>query len=156
MKEIKLSEIVIPGLFRNSIPRKEKIERVRKYIYHYGKVDKPITLNGRFLVDGYIRYLVAMELEMDTIPFIRTLDSKKVQYNAKETVSFITGKFSNSQKEYIWKNDKNIKINIGDKVLVKSNDYTTGNYNGIVTVVNMFQSNDPSMLRHKSVIRKIG
>ena len=153
MNEIKLSEIIVPGLFRNSVPRKEKISEIRKYMKYYGKADKPVVLNGKVLVDGYIRYLIAIEMGMDTISFIRTLDSKKIQNDKK--ISLITGKFNNCQKEYIWKNDRNIKINIGDRVLVESNNYTTGNCLRTVIVVNIFESDDPLMLRHKSVISKL-
>lgn len=156
MKTIKVSEIVIPEKFIDSSPNEEKVMTIRQYINQHHKLDKPVVLNDNTLVDGYIRYLVAVENEMDEIPFIKALDYKKEHPNSKLPIHYITGKFKHGRKEYLWKNDKGIPINVGDRVLVNSKNKITGKNRGVVIVTNIFESDNPSMLRHKSVVKRIG
>lgn len=118
MRTIKVSEIVIPEEFTNSSPNEEKVIAIRQYINQYHKLNKPIVLNGNILVDGYIRYLVAVENQMDEIPFIKAMAYKREHPNSNLSISYITGRFRHGRKEYLWKNDKGIPINIGDRVLV--------------------------------------
>ena len=155
LKTIKVSEIVIPERFIASSPNEEKVIIIRQYIKQYHKLDKPVVLNGNTLLDGYIRYLVAVENGMDEIPFVKALDYKKEHPNSKLSIPYITGKFKHGEKEYLWKNDKGILVNIGDKVLVNSKNKVTGKNRGVVTVTNIFESDNPSMLRHKSVVKRI-
>lgn len=156
MKTIKVSEIIVPDKFTQSIPNDEKVWKVQQYIEQYQKLDKPVVLNGNVLVDGYIRYLVAVRNNMDEIPFIKALDYKKEHPNSKLPIPYITGRFRHGKKDYYWKNDKGIPINIGDKVLVNSKNKITGRNRGVVIVTNIFESDNPSMLRHKSVVKRIG
>ena len=155
MRTIKVSKIVIPEKFIDSSPNKKKVMAIRQYIKQHRKLDKPIVLNGNTLVDGYIRYLVAVENEMDEIPFIKALNYKREHPNGKIPILYITGKFEHGRKEYLWKNDKGIPINVGDKVLVNSKNKITGKKRGVVIVTNIFESDKPSMLRHKSVVKKL-
>lgn len=156
MKTIKVSKIVIPEKFIDSSPNKKKVMAIRQYIKQHHKLNKPVVLNGNILVDGYIRYLVAVENGMDEIPFVKALDYKNEYQNSKLSIPYITGRFKHGRKEYLWKNDKGIPINVGDRVLVNSKNKITGKNRGVVTVTKIFESNRESMLRHKSVIRKIG
>lgn len=156
MRTIKVSEIVVPNSFADSIPNEEKVSKIREYVEQQGKLDKPVVLNGKVLVDGYIRYLMAVEKRMDEIPYIKALDYKREHPNEKIPLPFITGMFKQGRKEYTWKNDKGIPIQVGDRVLVNSKNKMTGSNRGVVVVTKVFESDSPSMLRHKSVVKKIG
>lgn len=156
MQTIKVSEIIIPEKFIDSSPNEEKVKTIRQYINQHHKLGKPVVLNGNILVDGYIRYLVAVENKMDEIPFIKALDYKKEHPNSKLSIPYIAGKFRHGRKEYLWKNDKGIPINIGDKVLVNSKNKITGKNRSVVIVTKIFESDNSSMLRHKSVVKRIG
>ena len=63
--------------------------------------------------------------------------------------------FREGGKHYTWKNPKNIELNVGDRVLVRSNNEKTGKKKGVVIVTRVFKSNQRSMLKHKSVIKKL-
>lgn len=156
MKTIKLFEITVPDKFIRSVPNEKKVLKVQRHLERYHKLDKPVVLNGNVLIDGYIRYLVAIRNGMDEIPFVEALDYKKEHPNSKLPILYITGRFRHGKKDYYWKNDKGIPINIGDKVLVNSKNKITGRNRGVVIVTNIFESDNPSMLRHKSVVKRIG
>lgn len=156
VKTVKVSEIIVPDKFIQSVPSDEKVQKVQQYIEHHQKLDKPVILNGSVLVDGYIRYLVAVRNEMDEIPFIKALDYKKEHPDCKLPIPYITGRFRHGKKDYCWKNDKGIPINIGDRVLVNSKNKITGKNRGVVVVTNIFESDNPFLLRHKSVVKRIG
>lgn len=148
MNTIKVSDIIVPDKFTKTKPSEWKIKSVKEYVNKHKKLDKPVVLNGNTLKDNYIRYLVAVEMGIDEIPFITTQECKE------SFVAYVIGKFKNSNKEYTWKNRKNIPIDVGDKILVKSKTKTGKNV-AVVTVVKTFKSNDKRYLKHKPVIRKI-
>ena len=156
MDTIKTSDIIIPEEFKNSQPSEEKMAKVRKYIAEHGNLDKPIVLIGNRLIDGYIRYLVAIEVGMEEVKFKRINTWRGKDIKEELPMKYIVGKFENCEKEYVWKNKKNIPIEIGDKVLVKSrNKNNTKNVALVVTVVEIFETDNPKLLKHKNVIKKI-
>ena len=69
--------------------------------------------------------------------------------------TYIIGKFNNCEKEYTWKVTKNIPLEVGDRVLVRTKCKNGKNGNGVVTVVQVFTSDKANMLRHKPVIKKL-
>lgn len=154
MDYIKVSKIVIPKSFSDSKPQDHKLNSVRSYVEKHGELDKPIVLDGQMLVDNYIRYLVAKDCGFKEVPYI-TLREYREQNNADDnTTTYIIGKFSGSEKEYTWRLTKNIDINVGDYVLVKSK-FKDGSDVTVVNVVKVFTSDDPHMLRHKPIIKKL-
>ena len=65
---MKLRNIIIPNYLAESIPNEAKINRVKRYFLKYGEQDKPIIINHKKeLVDGYIRYLVLKEFDMEDV-----------------------------------------------------------------------------------------
>ena len=157
MNTIKISDIIIPEEFKNSQPSEEKMAKVRKYIAEHGNLDEPVILIGNRLIDGYIRYLVAIEVGMEEVWFKRINWKRfKPQVKKESPMKYIVGKFENCEKEYTWKNKRNIPIEIGDKVLVRSKiPYEKGNFAVVVTVVDVFESDNPKLLKHKKVLKKI-
>lgn len=156
MDAIKVNEIVIPKAFSQSTPNPIKVDAIREYVERLHKIDSPVVLDGEVLVDGYIRYLVAVEKGLDEVPCVQALDCRGSNLKKKTVVSYVTGKFKHSEKEYTWKNVMNIPVKEGDKILVESNNKVTGTNKGIVIVTKVFQSDNPYLLRHKSVIKNIG
>jgi len=148
MDNIKVSDVIIPQLFIDAKPKNWKLNRARRYYLDNGIFDKPIVLNGNTLVDGYVRYLVAVELGLEEIPYVT---------NNIPSIKYIIGKFDGNNKEYVWKNINNIPIEIGDMVLVKSKDRTGRKMvnNTVVTVTDTFESDDAELLKHRVVIKKI-
>ena len=69
-----ISTLVIPTLFKNSYPRKEKIEKAKEYYFINRKLDKPLTIVQKdeedVLVDGYARYCALEELNVQRAPVI--------------------------------------------------------------------------------------
>ena len=141
-----ISDIVIPDAFKNTAPNNIKMERIRQYVNVYNTVDEPVTISSsNVLTDGYIRYLIAKENNMQPIPcFISDKNFK-----SKRPHKYIIGKFDNDL-EYVWKICNNFDINVGDKVLVANR-----NGSAIVSVVKIFNSNDRNKLRHKPVLKII-
>lgn len=135
---ILLEDIIIPESFLKTKPKKEKMDRVRKYVEQYNEFDKPVVLHKGILIDGYVRYLVAKELGLKEIPC------------AKEFDRYITGKHKGNNKEYIWKVPKGFNIEVGDKVIVNIK-----NGKVIVDVIKVGIIEDTEMLKHKSVIKKL-
>lgn len=154
MDFIKLSKIIIPKSFSDSHPQEWKMDSVRSYVKEHNELDKPIILDGSMLVDGYIRYLVAKEYGFREVPFITFREYREQNQIDDDAVTYIVGKFKGSEKEYTWRLDKNIQIEVGDSVLVKSR-CKDGSDVSAVTVVNVFTSDDPHMLRHKPIIKKL-
>ena len=59
---INIEDIKIPVEFEMTPPRKEKMDRKRKYYVEHGQFDKPIVLKQNLeLKDGYCTYLIAKE-----------------------------------------------------------------------------------------------
>ena len=73
-------------------------------------------------------------------------------------MTYVVGRFSDKGKLYVWKNDKDLDINIGDNVIVESSMKLEDNSvcNVCVEVVGVFKSSDLTLYnRHKSIIRKL-
>jgi hypothetical protein len=110
-----------------------------------GKLDRPVILKGDTLVDGYTRYIVAGEFGMEEIPCS--------QYS-KTPHTFIKAKFDGVDKEYVWRIPKNgTTVEVGDKVLVRTK--YGKKKTAVVTVVEVFISDDVELMKHKKIIRKI-
>lgn len=154
MNTIMLSDIIVPKSFAKTQPSEQKMNSVRKYVEEHGKLDKPIVLDGKMLTDNYVRYLIAVEFGMEKIPCISTHEYRE-QKIVNTPTTYIVGKFKGNDKEYTWKLTKNIDINVGDMVLVRSKCKNGKNGNKVVTVVQVFTSDSPRMLRHKPVVKKL-
>lgn len=154
MNTIMLSDIIVPKSFANTHPSEKKMDSVRKYVEKHGELDKPIVLDGRMLTDNYVRYLIAVEFGMEKVPCISSQDYRE-QKIVNTPTTYIVGKFKGNDKEYTWKLTKNIDINVGDRVLVRSKCKNGKNGNKAVTVVQVFTSDSPRMLRHKPVVKKL-
>lgn len=90
MKTIKTSEIIIPGFMRDSIPRKEKVDKIRAYVDEYNEIDKPIVLSEEnVLTDSYIRYLIAVEKGFKEVPYVTDREYKKKRNDNKLVVGDI-------------------------------------------------------------------
>ena len=160
MNTIKVSDIIVPKVLKESQPKDYKLSRIRNFVLKHGRLDKPIVINyDKVLTDNYIRYLVAVEQGLGEVPFMYAQEYReKVKFAPKEypTITYVVGKFYRYDKEYVWKNDKNLNIEIGDKVLVVSKDKYRKKINrAVVTVVDIFKSNNPAYLKHRSVIKVI-
>lgn len=155
MDTIKLSKIIVPKSFESSHPSKVKLDKVKTYVNEHGKLDKPIVLDGNTLTDNYIRYLVAVECGFEKVPYITSQEYRDREIKEETPMTYIVGKFEDNDKEYIWKVTKNISIDVGDKVLVKSKCKNGKNGTAVVTVAQVFTSDSDHMLRHKPVIKKV-
>ena len=147
MTTININEIIIPNSFTK--PNEKKMEVVRKHMEKHGCLDQPVVLHGDMLVDGYVRYLVAKEYEMERIPFIQSSDLN----NIDKPTTFIVGKFKHCDKEYTWRVPNKIKIHVGDRALVDSKYGKNGR--AVITVLKVFESEDKDMMRHKPIIKKL-
>lgn len=160
MNMIKVSDVIVPKVFKESQPKDYKLSRIRNFVMKHGRLDKPIVVNSdRVLTDNYIRYLVAVEQGLEEVPFMYAQEYReKSKFNPKEcpTITYVVGKFYQCDKEYVWKNDKDLNIEVGDKVLVVSKDkYRKKISRAVVTVVDIFKSNNPAYLKHRSVVKVI-
>ena len=139
-----ISDIIIPDEFTKTTPKNSKVERIREYFNVYNTIDEPVTISSsNILMDGYIRYLIAKEHNIQLIPCV--ISDKN--FKSKIPVKYIVGKFDNGS-EYIWKIRNKLDVNVGDKVLVANK-----NGSAVVSVVKVFCSNDKNGLRHKSVLQ---
>lgn len=139
-----ISDIIIPDEFTKTTPKNSKIERIREYFNAYNTIDKPVTISSsNILMDGYIRYLIAKEKNIQSIPCI--ISDKN--FTPKRPCKYIVGSFDNGL-EYIWKIRNKLDVNVGDKVLVANK-----NGSAVVNVVKVFCSNDKDKLRHKPVLQ---
>lgn len=109
-----ISDIIIPYEFTKTIPNISKVQRIREYFNVYNTIDEPITISSSNVpMDGYIRYLIAKENNMQLIPCIVNDEN----FTSKRPCKYIAGKFDNGS-EYIWKICNKLDVNAGDKVLV--------------------------------------
>ena len=139
-----ISDIIIPDEFTKTTPKNSKIERIREYFNAYNTIDKPVTISSsNILMDGYIRYLIAKEKNIQSIPCI--ISDKN--FTPKRPCKYIVGSFDNGL-EYIWKIRNKLDVNVGDKVLVANK-----NGSAVVNVVKVFCGNDKDKLRHKPVLQ---
>lgn len=147
MNTIKLSEVKISEEFLSCNPRMKKFEKVTDFITKHNKIDKPLVLKNGVLVDNYIRYLAAKNYGLQKVPYVELNE-----------MTYVVGRFPNSEKPYIWKNDKGLNINIDDNVIVRNNFKKGGKSikNVCVKVVGIFPSSDLGLYnKHKSVVKKL-
>lgn len=138
MNRIKVSDIVLPTHLQNSIPRKEKLDKILRYYIQHREFDIPVVITGgNVLIDGYARYYAARECGIPEIPCIKLSE-----------IEYITAKFSHGNKRYVWKNLHNIPIKVGDTVLVQCNKEAKA-----VKVLTIFQNNDYGLLKHKNILK---
>lgn len=154
MNTIMLSEIIVPKSFQQTKPNEQKLNKVRTYVAEHGELDRPIVLDGQMLTDNYIRYLVAVEAGFEKVPCITTQEYREQKVESTPN-TYIIGKFKNCDKEYTWKVTKDIPLEVGDRVLVRSKCKNGKNGRGVVTVVQVFTSDAANMQRHKPVIKKL-
>lgn len=148
MKVVKLDDIIVPSCFANTKPKKHKLDKVKDYVKKHGRLDKPVTLHGNYLKDGYVRYLVAKELGLKEIEYV----NEKENSSSGKLIKYVVGKFHDDGKEYVWKVPPHIKLDIktGDKVWVQvGNDKKA-----YTTVVKVDITEDIEFLKHKNVISK--
>lgn len=157
MKTIKVSSIKVPESFLKSNPKIEKIKKIKRYVAKNGELDKPVVLyDDNTITDNYIRYLVAVELGLEEIPFITTQEYKKECDKSNPITTYVVGMFYNCPKKYVWKNPKDIPVEIGDKVLVHSKDkFNKKNGRTVVTVTDVYKSNNPKLQKHKNIIKVV-
>lgn len=152
MKNIDINIIKIPKHFQRTPPSLEKVKKIKDILKTSGEIDKPIVVDEtNTLVENYTRYIAAQECGLTTVPCVTLNEYIK---SGENLVTYIVGKFKNCDKKYTWKctNKNKDKIQIGDKVLVNCNNKKG---RAIVTVVEKFTSNNPALLKHKIVFKKI-
>lgn len=153
-KKIDINKVVVPTEFMQTVPATYKIEKVQEHYKSNGKLDKPIVLSkNNVLVDGYTRYIVAKENGLSEIEYI-VQSPKNKSDNQKRVITLIVGKFSDNDKEYVWRLpfNKDMNVEIGDMAIV--NVRVKGlKKRALVNVVNVFQSDDPKMMKHRLVVK---
>ena len=114
---MQLTDIKIPNSFLKTQPNDTKLMACAKYYNKFGQLDKPITVNGNgYLVDGYVRYLVAKSMGMKEVP---------TKLIAEERI-YVMGRHKDVGKKYWWvvkkKDEVNFinHINVGDKIIVNT------------------------------------
>lgn len=106
---VKLSSIKIPKSYAVTTPSEKKVRTKRKK-YRKGKL-RAITINtDRFLINGYINYLILKENNVEdaevNIVDIKKNDNSNVPESYRNTnTTYIYGKHPNnkSEKIYIWR-----------------------------------------------------
>lgn len=69
LPQIKVSDIIIQKSFKYKLPMPWKIKRCYGFYRKYHKFDRYVELNENYeLVDGYVAYLVAKMLDIETVP----------------------------------------------------------------------------------------
>lgn len=132
MQKIKLSDVKISNMFKNSPPNEQKMNRVRRNYIKYGVQDKPIVLDkDGFLVDGYARYLILQEFGEEYAKCVHKKNAIKKIPNYKKTPTYyIYGVHSHCKNEFVWRIpstriDEFIgKVLPGDTVLVGTKNGT--------------------------------
>lgn len=148
-KTITITDVVILDGFKNTIPKESKLNRVREYISKYGEIDEPIVITqDNTLLDGYTRYLIAKELGFEEIPYVTLKEHYKQRISIKPR-KYIVGHFENGM-EYMWKIRNKLNVQVGDRVLVANK-----NGKAVVSVVDVIESDDKEMRKHKPVLKVI-
>lgn len=111
----KVKDIKIKDEFKQTRPSRAKIEACEEYFKTHGTLDREIIIdeNG-CLIDGYIGYLILTKNNVETVETLLPSQAKK---------TFVFGRHSDTGKEYVWivpRRKHNMKIAIGDKILVKT------------------------------------
>lgn len=81
-KSVPLSQIRIPEEFLLTLPNQEHIAELCAYVQLHHQFDRPVTLDASHrLVDGYKRYVVARELQLETVPAIYVVQTPAPEEN---------------------------------------------------------------------------
>ena len=155
-----LSDIIVPKVFKESKPKESKLSRIRNYVLEHGTLDKPVVINSdNVIVDNYIRYLIAAEQGLKEVPVVFAQEHRNKhssQTDISLPMTYVVGKFHRCDKEYIWKNDKDLTIEVGDKIRVVSKDKHREKMGTVVvTVTRIFKSDNPDYLKHRSVVKVV-
>lgn len=71
-KTMLLGDIKVPRSFRESVPHIGKVVYANEFFLKYGFLDQPIIINHNgYLMDNYVRYLVAQSHSVQTVPVIQ-------------------------------------------------------------------------------------
>lgn len=71
------ADITILPEFKNTPPSQYKVDRAIQYYAEHGVFDKPVTcLSDRTLINGYSRYIAALELGVNEVP-VRIIPNKR-------------------------------------------------------------------------------
>lgn len=132
MQKIKLSDVKISNMFKNSPPNERKMNRIRHNYIKYGVQDKPIVLDkDGFLVDGYARYLVLREFGEEYAKCVhKNNEIKKIPNYKRAPTYYIYGLHSGCDKEFVWRIPRTRidefvgKVIPGDSVLVNTKNGT--------------------------------
>lgn len=154
MNIIRLEDVKIPLCYTKTKPRPEKVNAVLSYVKKNNELDRPLVLDkDNNLTDGYIRYLVAQEIGLEVVSYLTQEEYQNQRKKIRENMQYIVGIFYKCKKEYTWKNPNKIPVKIGDRVLVHSKDKWGNKRNtAVVTVVNVYESDTPDLLKHKNII----
>lgn len=77
-KKVKVGTIIVPKAFEAHPPKKEKIDAAVEFYRRWGVFDKPVTLKGNCLTDGYARLIAAQQLGVKHIPVRRERDEQRL------------------------------------------------------------------------------
>lgn len=155
IKQIKMSDIIIPEAFTKTPPSKEKVQKANTYYSMYGEVDHPLSLDiNNVLLDGYTRYLALAEAHVETAPCIYTSKEEL----PKNMITLVSGKFRGIDKEYVWripfsKVDK-WNVQVGDYVIV-STCYKGKKQGRKIQVLKVWQTDDYNAIKHRCVVKKV-
>ena len=67
---VKISDLSVPSVF-SELPKKSKIQQLRNFYEKFGRIDKPVQVKGRLIVNGYARYVLCQELNLGYVPIKR-------------------------------------------------------------------------------------
>lgn len=166
MKTMKMSDIIIPGSFAQTHPRKEKIDVCKEHWIKTGRQSKYVVIDKEnILTDGYVMYLVLKELGVDEAKIICSKNGRKRDNHVKEpayrteNTTYVWGVHPNSpdNKLYVWRvpNGKNWNefkknITVGDMVFC----YAKGKVSPVI--IKAIQTTDfcPTPLDVKKVCSK--
>ena len=74
---LNIAEITILPEFKNTSPSQYKVDRAIQYYAEHGTFDKPVTcLSDHTLINGYSRYVAALELGVNEVP-VRIIPNKR-------------------------------------------------------------------------------
>ena len=146
MGKVKINDIIIPEYLKDSKPSGTKLGKIIDYYYAHGKMDQRVMISqNNVLLDGYARYYAAIKLGLDSVD-CRIGVSKEELSNPFRR--YIKGKHKNGNV-YCWKLPMRCDPAVGDLMLVNTNI----NGKSVVEVVEVFESDDPDMRRHKKAIK---
>lgn len=103
---LNLKDIIIPDKFKNSVPSKEKMMRVKLAYQNGTDIARDIIVNTHMeLIDGYIRYLTLLQFGVE---YAEVTIANKVYYKIIPT-KYVFGKHKPNGKTYVWRMTKKTK-----------------------------------------------